>query len=108
VSTGTIQEPPPFDVAWRTIDGVKIRCTMSGTGSQKVELLSRWPESTFAFAAVRGGLTKQFAVLALDLLGFGRSEAGTDLFARQRKSKSHPNEAKIVKTRQRDFSTPGA
>jgi len=113
VSKGTIQEPPPFDVARRTIDGVKIRYARSGTGSEKVVLLSRWPETIFAFAAVRGGLTKQFEVLALGLPGFGRSEARKDLLAQQRKrrvgkSRSHPNEAKIVKTRQRELSTPGA
>jgi pimeloyl-ACP methyl ester carboxylesterase len=83
VSTGSVQEQPPFDVAWRTIDGVKIRYARSGTGSEKVVLFSPWPESIFAFAPVWGGLTKQFEVLAFDLPGFGRSEAREDLFAPQ-------------------------
>ncbi len=108
-----LQEPPPFDVVWRTIDGVKIRYARSGTGSEKVVLLSPWPESIFAFAPAWGGLTKQFEVLALDLPGFGRSEAREDLLAPQRKrsvgkSRNHPNEAKFVKTRQGDLATPGA
>jgi pimeloyl-ACP methyl ester carboxylesterase len=47
-------------------------------------LFSPWPESIFAFAPVWEGLTKQFEVLALDLPGFGRSEAREDLFAPER------------------------
>ena len=47
-------------------------------------LFSPWPESIFAFAPVWGGLTKQFEVLAIDLPGFGRSEARDDLFAPQK------------------------
>src|SRR5258706_7683463 len=74
-------EQPPFDVAWRTIDGLKVRYATDGKGAEKVVLFSRWPESIFAFAPVWGGLTKQFEVLAIDLPGFGRSEARDDLFA---------------------------
>jgi pimeloyl-ACP methyl ester carboxylesterase len=44
---------------------------------------SPWPESIFAFAPVWAGLTKQFEVLAIDLPGFGQSEARDDLFAPQ-------------------------
>jgi pimeloyl-ACP methyl ester carboxylesterase len=84
MSAGSVQEQPPFDVAWRTIDGVRIRYARTGTGSEKVVLFSPWPESIFAFAPVWGGLTKQFEVLAFDLPGFGRSEAREDLFAPQR------------------------
>src|SRR5277367_479058 len=83
MSMGSVQEQPPFDAAWRTIDGVKIRYARSGTGSEKVVLLSPWPESVFAFAPVWAGLTKQFEVLAIDLPGFGRSETRDDLFAPQ-------------------------
>ncbi len=74
----------PFDVAWRTIDGLKVRYATNGKGSEKVVLLSPWPESIFAFAPVWEGLTKQFEVLAIDLPGFGRSEAREDLFAPQK------------------------
>src|SRR6476661_1148550 len=71
----------PFDVAWRTIDGLKIRYATNGRGGEKVVLFSPWPESIFAFAPVWAGLAKQFEVLAIDLPGFGRSEARDDLFA---------------------------
>jgi pimeloyl-ACP methyl ester carboxylesterase len=81
VTTGIVQEQPPFDVAWRTIDGLKVRYATNGTGDVKVVLFSPWPESIFAFAPVWAGLTKQFEVLAIDLPGFGQSEARDDLFA---------------------------
>jgi pimeloyl-ACP methyl ester carboxylesterase len=68
-------------VAWRTIDGLKVRYATNGTGDVKVVLFSPWPESIFAFAPVWAGLTKQFEVLAIDLPGFGQSEARDDLFA---------------------------
>ena len=73
-----------FDVAWRTIDGLKVRYATGGKSGEKVVLFSPWPESIFAFAPVWDGLTKQFEVLAIDLPGFGRSEARDDLFAPQK------------------------
>src|SRR5882672_8754163 len=79
-----MQEEPPFDVAWRTIDGLNVRYATNGSGDEKVVLFSPWPESIFAFAPVWAGLTKQFEVLAIDLPGFGRSEARDDLFAPQK------------------------
>jgi len=84
---GTVTESaPPFDVAWRTIDGLRIRYATKGKGGEKVVLFSPWPESIFAFAPVWGGLTPQFEVLAIDLPGFGRSDARDDLFAPQKMS----------------------
>jgi len=83
VSSGVVQEKQPFDIAWRTIDGLKIRYAANGKGPEKVVLFSPWPESIFAFAPVWGGLTKKFEVLAIDLPGFGRSEARDHLFAPQ-------------------------
>ena len=74
----------PFDVAWRTIDGLNVRCATGGRDGEKLVLFSPWPESIFAFAPVWDGLTKQFDVLAIDLPGFGRSEARDDLFAPQK------------------------
>src|SRR6266566_5538447 len=70
-----------FDVAWRAIDGLNVRYASGGKSGEKVLLFSPWPESIFAFAPVWAGLTKQFEVLAIDLPGFGRSEARDDLFA---------------------------
>jgi pimeloyl-ACP methyl ester carboxylesterase len=84
MSKGTHQERQPFDVAWRTIDGLKVRYATGGKGGEKVVFFSPWPESIFAFAPVWEGLTKRFEVLALDLPGFGRSEARDDLFAPQK------------------------
>ena len=75
------QNERPFDVAWRTIDGLKVRYAKGGKGGEKIVLFSPWPESIFAFAPVWDGLTKQFEVLAIDLPGFGQSEARDDLFA---------------------------
>src|SRR5258706_6649074 len=83
VTSGIAREPQPFEVAWQTIDGLKVRYATNGRGTEKVVLLSPWPESIFAFAPVWGGLTKQFEVLAIDLPGFGRSEARDDLFTPQ-------------------------
>src|SRR5207245_1838136 len=79
-----VEEQQPFDVARRSIDGLKVRHATNGSGGEKVVLFSPWPESIFAFAPVWGGLTKQFEVLAIDLPGFGRSEARDDLFAPQK------------------------
>ncbi len=83
VSKEILQERQPFDVAWRTIDGLKIRYATDGKGEEKIVLFSPWPESIFAFVSVWPGLTRQFEVLAIDLPGFGRSEARDDLFAPQ-------------------------
>jgi pimeloyl-ACP methyl ester carboxylesterase len=71
----------PFEVAWRTIDGLNVRYASGGKSDEKVLLFSPWPESIFAFAPVWDGLTKKFEVLAIDLPGFGRSEGREDLFA---------------------------
>jgi pimeloyl-ACP methyl ester carboxylesterase len=79
-----VQERQPFDVAWQIIDGLKVRYATGGSGGERVLLLSPWPESIFAFAPVWVGLAKQFSVLAIDLPGFGRSEARADLFAPQK------------------------
>jgi pimeloyl-ACP methyl ester carboxylesterase len=83
MATEVTREQKPFDVAWRTIDGLKVRYATGGSGGERLLLLSPWPESIFAFAPVWAGLTKQFEVLALDLPGFGQSEAREQLFAPQ-------------------------
>src|ERR1700674_867416 len=84
VSRGIVEEQQPFEVAWKTIDGLKVRYATSGSGGEKVVLFSPWPESIFAFVPVWGGLTKQFEVVAIDLPGFGGAEAGDELFAPQK------------------------
>jgi pimeloyl-ACP methyl ester carboxylesterase len=77
---GTIQERPPFDVAWQTIDGLEIRYAAGGASGERIVLFSPWPESIFAFAPIWDGLVRQFEVLAIDLPGFGRSQGREDLF----------------------------
>ena len=84
MSSRIVQEQRPFDVAWRAVDGLRIRYATDGSGDEKVVLFSPWPESIYAFAPVWGGLTKEFEVLAFDLPGLGRSEARDDLFAPQK------------------------
>jgi len=78
---GTVDGQVPFDVAWRTIDGLKIRYATKGTGDEKIVLFSPWPASIFAFVSIWAGLTRRFQVLAIDLPGFGQSEGRDDLFA---------------------------
>jgi pimeloyl-ACP methyl ester carboxylesterase len=73
----------PFETAWQTVDGLKIRFARAGKGDQVV-LLSPWPESIFAFSPIWAGLTSRFDVLAIDLPGFGRSDGRDDLFAPQK------------------------
>ena len=80
---GTIQEQPPFEVAWKTIDGLKVRYAAGGNSGERIVLFSPWPESIFAFAPVWSALAGQFQVLAIDLPGFGRSEGRDDLFTPQ-------------------------
>jgi pimeloyl-ACP methyl ester carboxylesterase len=77
------EQKPPFDVAWRTIDRLKIRYARSGHG-EKIVFFSPWPESILAFAPIWSSLTKQFDVLAIDLPGFGQSEGRDELFAPQK------------------------
>src|SRR5947207_767704 len=60
VSKGILQERQPFDVAWRTIDGLKIRYATDGKGDEKVVLFSPWPEGIFAFFLVWSALTRRF------------------------------------------------
>ena len=86
MSKATTHEKAPFDVATRTIDGLKIRYAKEGKSGEKIILFSPWPESIMAFAPVWSGLTKQFQVLAIDLPGFGRSEGRDDLFSPEKMS----------------------
>ncbi|HEY4175832.1 MAG TPA: alpha/beta hydrolase [Kofleriaceae bacterium] len=74
-------EKPPFEVATRTVDGLKIRYAKDGKSGEKLVLFSPWPESIMAFSQIWSGLTEQFQVLAIDLPGFGGSEGRDELFA---------------------------
>ena len=72
VSKEILQERQPFDVAWRTIDGLKIRYATDGKGDEKVVLFSPWPESIFAFVPVWPGLTRRDTALLRDRLPHAR------------------------------------
>jgi pimeloyl-ACP methyl ester carboxylesterase len=74
-------EQPPFAVQSRTIDGLKVRYAENRGSGENVLLLSPWPESVYAFAQIWPGLTSRFNLLAIDLPGFGQSEADERLFA---------------------------
>jgi len=67
-SKAILQERQPFDIACRTIDGLKIRDATDAKGDEKVVLFSPWPQSICAFVPVWPGLTRQFEVLARDRL----------------------------------------
>jgi pimeloyl-ACP methyl ester carboxylesterase len=84
VDSKKAQHSRPIVVAWKTIDGLNIRYATGGKGSDKVVLFSPWPESILAFAPIWEGLAKHFEVLAIDLPGFGQSEARDDLFSPQK------------------------
>src|ERR1700674_4968843 len=63
-----------------TYEGLRIRYVASPRPSaESVMLLSPWPESLYAFAAVWPYLSEEFSLVALDLPGFGQSEGRPDL-----------------------------
>src|SRR3984893_9479247 len=63
-----------------THEGLRIRYVASRRPSaESVMLLSPWPESLYAFAAVWPYLSEEFSLVALDLPGFGQSEGRPDL-----------------------------
>jgi pimeloyl-ACP methyl ester carboxylesterase len=63
-----------------TYEGLRIRYVSSPRPSaESVMLLSPWPESLYAFAAVWPYLSEEFSLVALDLPGFGQSEGRPDL-----------------------------
>jgi len=67
---------------YRVIDGLKIRYADSGGSQQPVLLLtSPWPESVYAFAPMWATLAEHARLFAVDLPGFGASEARDDLFS---------------------------
>jgi pimeloyl-ACP methyl ester carboxylesterase len=68
-------------VQFRTVDGVRIRYADSGSEGQAVLLTSPWPESVYAFAPIWATLAEHARLFAVDLPGFGASEARNDLFS---------------------------
>jgi pimeloyl-ACP methyl ester carboxylesterase len=78
------ENPMAMEVAIREADGVKIRFAEAGQGGNETVLLTcPWPESLFAFREVWDRLAERFHVVAIDLPGFGQSEARSNLFSPQ-------------------------
>src|SRR3984893_9359035 len=75
---------PPDEISieplFITHEGLRIRYVASPRPSaESVMLLSPWPESLYAFAAVWPYLSEEFSLVAVDLPGFGRSEGRPEL-----------------------------
>jgi pimeloyl-ACP methyl ester carboxylesterase len=69
-------------VQFRTVDGVRVRYADSDGSREAVVLLtSPWPESVYAFAPIWATLAGHARLFAIDLPGFGASEARDDLFS---------------------------
>jgi pimeloyl-ACP methyl ester carboxylesterase len=69
-----------MQVAFRTVDGIRIRCAVSARhAGPSLLLTSPWPESVYAFARIWPLLTPRFELLAVDLPGYGASEGRDDL-----------------------------
>jgi pimeloyl-ACP methyl ester carboxylesterase len=75
-----IRPVPPMRVGFRSVDGVRIRYAVSdGPAERTVVLTSPWPESIYAYAPIWPALAGRFRLLAVDLPGFGASDARADL-----------------------------
>jgi pimeloyl-ACP methyl ester carboxylesterase len=71
-----------MQVATATIDGLRIRYASSmGEHKENVLMLSPLPESIFAYSPMWEGLARHFNLLAIDLPGYGHSEARRDLYS---------------------------
>jgi pimeloyl-ACP methyl ester carboxylesterase len=71
-----------MDPAVREAGGVKVRFAEAGQGERETAVLTcPWPESLFAFRKVWDRLAERFHLVAIDLPGFGQSEAQLDLFS---------------------------
>jgi pimeloyl-ACP methyl ester carboxylesterase len=69
-------------VQFRTVKGIRIRYADSDGPHEPVVLLtSPWPESVYAFAPIWAKLAEHARLFAVDLPGFGASEARDALFS---------------------------
>jgi hypothetical protein len=59
VSKEVVQDQQPFDVAWRTIGGLKIRYAANGRGGETVVLFSPWRASTFSRPVIASGRSER-------------------------------------------------
>jgi pimeloyl-ACP methyl ester carboxylesterase len=71
-----------MQIGFRVVDGLQIRFAKDDTSStQRIVPTSPWPESLLAFERVWPRLSAMARLTAVDLPGFGRSEARTELFS---------------------------
>jgi pimeloyl-ACP methyl ester carboxylesterase len=71
-----------IEIQWRKADGVDVRYAEWNTDADPtLLLLSPWPESLYAWEQLWPRLSAAAHVLAIDLPGFGHSEARTDLYS---------------------------
>jgi pimeloyl-ACP methyl ester carboxylesterase len=65
-----------------SLDGLSVRYAASErSGAPTLLMLSPWPESIFAYRPMWAALAAEFSLVAVDLPGFGRSEARDALMA---------------------------
>jgi pimeloyl-ACP methyl ester carboxylesterase len=62
-----------FEMRFRLIGGLTIRCAAGEDHADHALLLSPWPESLLAFEPVWWRLAKRTHLVAVDLPGFGHS-----------------------------------
>ena len=76
--------PPEIQAQTRRAGGVEIRYAEANAGAEPtVLLLSPWPESLYAWEPLWPRLASAAHVIAIDLPGFGHSEARTELYSPQ-------------------------
>jgi len=68
----------------RQADGLQVRCAETqAVDGPTVLLLNPWPESLYAWEALWPRLSERARLVAIDLPGFGKSEARDDLYSPQ-------------------------
>jgi pimeloyl-ACP methyl ester carboxylesterase len=70
----------PITTRFRTIDGLSIRFAESEPREEHALLLSPWPESLLAFEQIWAQLAEHAHLVAIDLPGYGHSDAREDLY----------------------------
>ncbi len=78
----SVSTSSPITIRFREIDGLKIRYAESRqTRDAQALLLTPWPESLYSFEPMWRELAEHAHLVAIDLPGFGHSEARESLFS---------------------------
>jgi pimeloyl-ACP methyl ester carboxylesterase len=75
-----ISTDSPITPRFRTVDGLSIRFAESAPRDQHALLLSPWPESLLAFEQMWTRLAEHAHLVAVDLPGYGHSDARDDIY----------------------------